>query len=70
MGKRESKTDEEIVYQLKNKAYQPQNDKLMPRIAKKFRPMMSQDGSSKSKSLIRPNGLSSTGSYGILQSGR
>lgn len=41
MGKREIKTDEEIVTHLKTKAYQPYNDPLMPRIAKKYQPKKS-----------------------------
>ena len=36
LGKREVKTDEEIMQNLKMKVYQPYNDPLMPRIAKKF----------------------------------
>ena len=36
LGKREIKTDEEIVNEIKNKAYQPSNDPLMSRIAKKY----------------------------------
>ena len=38
LGKREVKTDEEIMQNLKMKVYQPHNDPLMPRIAKKFQP--------------------------------
>ena len=37
LGKREVKSGEEIMLDLRNKAYQPQNDSLMPRVAKKFR---------------------------------
>jgi hypothetical protein len=36
LGKREVKSDVEIMHHLKTKAYQPYNDPLMPRIAKKF----------------------------------
>jgi hypothetical protein len=38
LGKREVKTDEEIMQNLRMKVYQPYNDPLMPRIAKKFLP--------------------------------
>ena len=36
LGKREVKTDVEIMHNLRTKAYQPYNDPLMPRIAKKY----------------------------------
>lgn len=37
LGKREVKSDVEIMHNLKTKAYQPYNDPLMPRIAKKYK---------------------------------
>lgn len=36
LGKREIKTDQEIMTGLKQRAYQPGNDPLMARISKKY----------------------------------
>ena len=42
LGKRETRSDEEIKDQMKNSSYLPQNDPLMQRINRKYNPMASQ----------------------------
>jgi hypothetical protein len=39
LGKREVKSDQEIMSNLEKKSYQPVNDPLMPRINKKYQMM-------------------------------
>ena len=41
LRKREEKTDEEIIEQMKNSSYDPKADPLMPRLFRKFDPSKS-----------------------------